>query len=78
MVNISKEKEAAFLKFYQIISCAAWNQTFLFLLDLIIISYIHTSIVDKNSPLFFFYVYTLESCGQLSYCSLVVSQVTHI
>lgn len=30
MINISKEKEAAILKFYQITSSAAWSQFSLF------------------------------------------------
>lgn len=57
MISISKEKEAAFLKFCQFTSSAAWSQISLFSFYLILISYIHTSIVDKNSLLFFLCIY---------------------
>uniref|UniRef100_A0A2I2Y5X8 Uncharacterized protein n=1 Tax=Gorilla gorilla gorilla TaxID=9595 RepID=A0A2I2Y5X8_GORGO len=51
MIDISKEKEADFFKFHQIISLLLEVRFLHFYL--IIISCIHTSIVDNNSLLFF-------------------------
>lgn len=55
MIDISKEKEAAFFKFHQVISLLLKVRFLYFYL--IIISCIYTSIVDNNSLLFFLCIF---------------------